>query len=47
MIKIICSSWLIYFLGSKDEDDFVTTSIKLGYPMLAKKMDHITAAAIW
>ena len=42
-----CSSWLIYYLGSKNEDEFVSTAVKLGYPMLTKKMNNITAAAIW
>ena len=32
----------MYYLGGKNEDDFVTTAVKLGYPMLTKKMDHIT-----
>ena len=43
----ICSSWLMYCLGSKHEDEFVSTAVKLGYPMLTKKMDNITAAAMW
>ena len=41
-----CSSWFLYHLGSKKEDEFVSTAGKLGYPMLTKKMDNITAAAI-
>ena len=41
-----CSSWLMYYLGSKNEDEFVATVVKLGYPMLTKKMDNITAAVI-
>ena len=41
-----CSSWLMYYLGSKNEDEFVATAIKLGHPMLTKKMDNITAAAM-
>ena len=28
------------------EDEFVTTTIKLGCPMLTIKMDNITAAAM-
>ena len=40
-----CSSWLMYYLDSKNEDKFVSTSVKLGCPLLTKKMDHITAAA--
>ena len=47
MIKHTCSSWLMYYLGSKNEDEFVTTAVKLDYPMLTKKIDHITAAAMW
>ena len=42
-----CSSWLIYYLGNRNEDEFVTTAVKLGYPMLTKKMDNITAAVMW
>ena len=42
-----CSSWLMYYVCSKNEDEFVATTVKLGYPMLTKKMDNITAAAIW
>ena len=37
----------MYYLGSKNEDGFVTTAIKLCYPMLTKKMDHITTPAMW
>ena len=37
----------MYYLGSKNEDEFVTTAVKLGCPMLAKKIDHITTAAMW
>ena len=36
----------MYYLGSKNEDEFVSTAVKLGYPMLTKKMDNITAAAM-
>ena len=42
-----CSSWLMYYLRSKNEDDFVSTAVKLGYLMLTKKIDNITAAAMW
>ena len=31
----------------KNENEFVTTANKLGYPILTKKVDQITAAAIW
>ena len=44
--KNTCSSWLIYYLGSKNEDEFVTTATKVGCPMLTKKMDHIAAATM-
>ena len=37
----------MYYLGNKNEDKFVATAVKLGYPMLTKKMDNITAAAMW
>ena len=36
----------MYYLGSKNEDEFVDTAVKFGYPMLTKKMDNITAAAM-
>ena len=45
--KDICSSWLMHYLGSKNQDEFIATAIKLGYPILTKRMDHITAAAMW
>ena len=34
------------YLGSKNEDEFVTTALKMVYPMLTKKMDHLTADTI-
>ena len=37
----------MYYLASKNEDEFVATAVKLGYPMLTQKMDNITAAVIW
>ena len=37
----------MYYSGTKNKDEFVSTAVKLGYPMLKKKMDHITAAAMW
>ena len=37
----------MYYLDSKNEDEFVSTVVKLGYPMLTKKMDNITVAAMW
>ena len=37
----------MYYLSSTNEDEFVSTAIKLGYRMLMKKMDHITSAAMW
>ena len=40
-------SWLMYYLGSENEDKFVTTAVKLHHPMFIKKLDHITAATIW
>ena len=45
--KETCSSWLMYYLGNRNEDEFVTTVVKLGYQMLTKKMDNITAAVMW
>ena len=40
-------SWLIYYLGKKIEDEFLSVAIKLGYPILSQKMDEISAATIW
>ena len=40
------SSWLMYYLGSKNKDEFLSTAVKLGDHMLRKKMDNITAAAV-
>ena len=37
----------MYYLGSKNEDEFVSTAVKLGYPILTKKMNNITAATMW
>ena len=45
--KTTFSSWLIQYLGSKNEDEFATTAVKLDYPMSIKKMDYITATVIW
>ena len=36
----------MYYIGGKNEDEFVSTAVKLGYPMLTKKMDNITIAAM-
>ena len=38
---------LMYYLGSKNEDEFVSTAVKLDYPTLTKKINNITVAAIW
>ena len=37
----------MYYSGTKNEDEFVSTAAKLGYHMLTKEMDNITAAAMW
>ena len=37
----------MYYSGTKNEDEFVATTVKLGYPVLTQKMDHITTAAMW
>ena len=44
--KNTCCSLIMYYLSSKNKDEFVTTIIKLGYPMLTKKMDHIPVTQI-
>ena len=41
------SSWLMCYFGTNNEDEFVSTAVKLDYHMLTKKMDHITAVAMW
>ena len=43
----ICSFWVMYYFGSKNEDEFVAIAVKLSYLMLTKKMNYITATAIW
>ena len=35
------------YLGSKHEDEFVSTAVKLGYHILTKKRDNITTATMW
>ena len=40
-------SWLIYYLGKKFEDEFLSDAIELGYPTLSQKMDELSAAAMW
>ena len=37
----------MYYLGSKNEDNIVLTTVKLSYPMLTQKMDNITAVTMW
>lgn len=34
-------------LGNTNEDEFVSMARKLGYELVTKKIDCITAAAIW
>ena len=36
----------MYYLGSENEEKFVSTAVKLGYSMLTKEMDDITAATM-
>ena len=36
----------MYYLSCKNEDEFVSISAKLGYPMLTKKVDNITTATM-
>ena len=38
---------LMYYLGSKNEDEFVSTAVKLDYPTLTKKINNITVATMW
>ena len=45
--KNTCFSWLIYYLGAKNEDKYVSTTVKLSDPMSTKKVDRITVAAMW
>ena len=37
----------IYYLGSKNEDEFISTTVKLAYLMSIKKMNHTTVVTIW
>ena len=37
----------MYYIGSKNEDGFVSTAVKFGYPMLLKKIDNMTATEVW
>ena len=37
----------MYYLGRKFEDDFLSVAIKLGCPILSRKMDEISAAVMW
>ena len=41
------SSWLMYYLGSKNEGEFDSTTVNLGCHMLTNKMNRITATAMW
>ena len=41
------SSWLMYYLNSKNEGEFDSTTVNLGCPMLTNKMNRITATAMW
>ena len=41
------TSWLMYYLGSKNKDEFITIAVRMGCPMLTKRMDHINAATMW
>ena len=36
----------MYYLGRKFEDEFLSVTIQLGYPILSQKMDEISGAAI-
>ena len=37
----------MYYLGSKNNDEFVSIAVKFGYTMLTKKIDNRTAVAMW
>ena len=41
------SSWLMCYFGTNNKDEFVSTVVKLHYHMLTKKIEHITAVAMW
>ena len=36
----------MYYLGTKNEDEVVSTTVKLGHPMSTKKIDKITTVAM-
>ena len=42
----ICSSLLIYYLGSKNEDEFVIATTNLGYLMFTKNIDQFTTVML-
>ena len=45
--KNVAVEWLLYEIGENNEDEFVATAGKLGYPILAHKMSATAAAAMW
>ena len=40
-------SWLMYYLGRKFKDEFISVVIKLGCPILSRRIDLIITAAMW
>ena len=40
-------SWLIYYLGKKIEDEFLSVAIELDCPILSPKVDEISATVMW
>ena len=37
----------MYYLGRKFEDEFLSVTIQLGYPILSQKRDEISATTMW
>ena len=43
----IAVEWMLKELGKNYEDEFIISAKELGYPLFSKKMNAVTAAAMW
>jgi len=43
----IAVEWILKEFGKKYEDEFILSAKELGYPLFSKKMNAVTAAAMW
>jgi hypothetical protein len=41
------ASWILQHLALNFKDEFVHVCKKMGYPVFSKKIDAVTACAIW